>query len=214
VCRFRVALSHWHADHVAGNVVFTDCEIIARHLTLQLMETNRARLEDGTPPIRPLVMPNRIFEDSVRLQIGSIEVNLLSFDIHSRDATVAHLPEHGLLLVGDALEDPITYVAESERLRAHLVDLDRLSELECPRLLPAHGAQAVIEAGGYGPGLLAANRRYVEKLLRTPAEPDLREQSLATFAADDFAAGHIHYFAPYESVHRQNVMRVTGGITK
>lgn len=33
VASIRVVLSHWHADHVAGNEVFADCEIIANPLT-------------------------------------------------------------------------------------------------------------------------------------------------------------------------------------
>ena len=57
--------------------------------------------------------------------------------------------------------------------------------------------------------LIAATRRYVEKLLRCRTEPELAEQDLRTFVAKDLAACSIFYFAPYEAVHRQNIIAVT-----
>ena len=48
--------------------------------------------------------------------------------------------------------------------------------------------------------LIAATRRYVEKLLRCRTEPELAEQDLRTFVAKDLAACSIFYFAPYEAV--------------
>lgn len=204
----RVVLSHWHADHVAGNAVFADCEIIANTLTADLLVENKASLESGTPPVRPLVPPSTAFEAVLSLQVGSIHVDLKCFDIHSRDGTVMILPDAGLLFAGDTLEDPITYVAEPERLEAHLTDLDRLSQLCFERILPNHGALAQIEAGGYGRDLLDATRRYVSKLLRCRDEPKLQGEDLRTFLGEDLTAGRVQYFAAYEAVHAKNVARV------
>lgn len=63
VTGIRVVLSHWHRDHVAGNEVFADCEIIAHALTLKALRDNRETMEAGDPPIRPLVMPTATYED-------------------------------------------------------------------------------------------------------------------------------------------------------
>ena len=120
------------------------------------------------------------------------------------------LPGAGLLLAGDTLEDPITYVAEAERLEDHLADLDRLDRMPFARVLPNHGARDAIEGGGYGRGLLDATRRYVEALLRCRHDPDLAGQDLKAFIADDLRAGRVRYFQPYEKVHRDNVARVLG----
>ena len=165
-------------------------------------------LESGKPPIDPLVMPNRLFEGALQLTVGGVPVELRQADIHSRDGTVLILPEAGLLLAGDTLEDPITYVAEPDRLAIHLQDLRRMADWGMRRILPNHGAPETIEAGGYGTGLIEATRLYVEKLLRCRAEPELAEQDLRTFAADAFSTGAIAYFAPYEEVHRRNVEAV------
>ena len=206
----RLVLSHWHVDHVAGNAVFADCEIIANSFTADLIVENRTALETGFPPITPLVGPTSTFEQRLDLVVGNIPVELHRFDIHSRDGTVLFLPESGLLLAGDTLEDPITFVAEAERLKEHLVDLARLELMPFSRILPNHGAPEVIASGGYGRGLLAATRHYVEALLRCRHDPALAAHDLRTFLADDLQIGRVHYFGAYEEVHRNNVARVLG----
>ena len=201
----RVVLSHWHTDHVAGNAVFADCEIIANRLTAAALETNREGLETGRPPIKPLVMPNRTFDDIMVLQVGGVTVELRQVDIHSHDGTAMLLPDRGLLFAGDALEDTVTYVTEPARLAHHLADLDRMAGWGMRTILPNHGRAEAIGAGGYGTGLITATRDYVAKLLRCRSEPDLARQDLARFAADILARGDVSYFAPYEAVHRRNV---------
>lgn len=211
VRRIRVVLSHWHTDHVAGNEVFADCEIIANDLTERALRDNRHNLENRNPPIKPLIMQNRIFQGELQLKVGEIDVELRHADIHSHDGTVMILPHLKLMFAGDTLEDPITYVAEPKRLRDHLRDLDRMATWNFEKILPNHGAEDVIVAGGYGPELIAATRTYVEKLLRVRNEPDLAGQDLKSFIADDLRAGAIRYFAPYEAVHAENIKAVLTG---
>ncbi|HEY9212354.1 MAG TPA: MBL fold metallo-hydrolase [Ancylobacter sp.] len=211
VTSIRVVLSHWHDDHVAGNEVFADCEIIAHKLTEQALIDHRVEIETANPPIKPLVMPNRVFEGSLDLMVGSVRVELRPADIHSHDGLILRLPNLGLLLAGDTLEEPITYVAEPTRLAIHVEELKRIAAWGYPRILPNHGAPDVIEAGGYGPELIDATIRYVKKLIRTRDEMSLADQDLSTFIAEDIAAGTLSYFAPYEEVHANNVKKVLKG---
>lgn len=204
----RVVLSHWHDDHVAGNEVFADCEIIAHKLTEQALIAHRKEIESANPPIKPLVMPNHVFEGSLDLMVGSVRVELRPADIHSHDGLILRLPDLGLLLAGDTLEEPITYVAEPDRLPIHVEELKRIAAWGYPRILPNHGAPDVIAAGGYGPELIDATIRYVKKLIRTRDEMSLADQDLSTFIAEDLRSGALRYFAPYEQVHANNVKKV------
>ncbi|MEW6632126.1 MAG: MBL fold metallo-hydrolase [Pseudomonadota bacterium] len=208
VTSIRVVLSHWHDDHIAGNEVFEDCEIIANRLTASALERGRADIEGGNPPIRPLVLPNKTFENSLSLTVGAIPVELRQVEIHSHDGTVLLMPDRGLLLAGDTLEDAITYVSEPERLNEHLIDLERMAGWQFERILPNHGSLETIEAGGYDGSLIAATQAYVRKLLACRQDPGLAGQDLKTFGADMFATTAVEYFAPYEAVHRQNVEAV------
>lgn len=201
----QVVLSHWHTDHVAGNQVFMDCPIIANPLTALAMVDNEAALAAKDPPIAPLIMPNRLFDERLELTIGTRRVELLQFDIHSADGTVLFLPEDGLLLAGDTLEDTITYISEPEGIARHFSELQRMARLPVRRILPNHGCPKRIGSGGYDRSLIAANRLYLERLLARIEEPELDLQSLQEFVAGETAEGWISYFEPYERVHRDNI---------
>lgn len=206
----RVVLSHWHTDHVAGNAVFADCEIIAHAWTLDALLAHQEDLESGRrpPAIKPLVLPTTTYTGTHTLAVGGTRIELRHVDIHSRDGTMLVLPGQRLLLAGDALEDTVTYVSEPEGLANHQRDLDRMAGWQVDRILPCHGDPGIIAGGGYGTGLITATQRYLDRLLRCRTEPVLREQTLRQFVADDLAGGCITYFEPYEAVHKANVARV------
>ena len=104
----------------------------------------------------------------------------------------------------------MTYVAEPKGLDTHLAELDRLWSWPISRILPNHGDPLVIAAGGYEKPLIRATQQYVRMLKRCIGEPELREQELATLIAGPLQAKWVNYFAPYESVHRNNVRKVVG----
>ena len=214
VRNIRVVLSHWHLDHVAGNSVFADCEMIAHRWTFDAMTLHKAAIEAGThhglPPISPLVLPMTLYDDEMDLTVGRIPVSLRHVDIHSRDGTMLVLPGQELLLAGDALEDTVTYVSEPEGLDNHLRDLARMAWWQVESILPNHGAPERIAAGGYDKGLITATQIYLEKLLACRSSGILRDQSLAQFASEEIERGWIGYFAPYETVHKENVRKVVG----
>jgi len=209
VKRFDVVLSHWHADHIAGNEVFADCPIIALEKTAQAMAADREQLESDDPPIMPLIMPNRTFERRLDLPVGSRRIELHHFDIHSHDGCVLWLPEEGILFAGDTLEDTVTHISEPELIDIHVAELDRMATWPIKRILPNHGDPDRIAAGGYEKTLIAANCDYLERLLDPEEASRARTQSLLDFVERDIASGAILYFAPYEAVHRENVAAVS-----
>ncbi len=214
VRRITVVLSHWHLDHVAGTAAFPGAEVIANRRTLDHLRRHQAAIEDGShhglPVICPLVLPDRPFSGQMRLRVGTRHVTLIEANIHSDDATVLWLPDEGLLLAGDTVEDCATYVGEPQDFATHLADLDRLRALGARRVLPCHGDPDVIAGGGYGPELLEATQRYIRWLQRLEREPALRNTPLAEVIAPDLALGVLRWFAPYEGVHRQNIKRCMG----
>ncbi len=207
--RFTVVLSHWHRDHIAGNEAFADCEIIAHALTAKMLIERRHVLETSFPPINPVVGPTRTYETNLSIGVGDIRVELRHTDIHSCDGTLLLLAGVDLLFAGDTLEDPITYVAEPDRLAVHLANLRRMAAWPVQRILPNHGHPDVIASGGYGLSLIEATISYVEKLLQCRSEPELAQAPLSNWIEDDLAKGHIHAHPPYERVHHDNIERLT-----
>lgn len=212
VSDLTVILSHWHLDHIAGAGAFSGSEVIATERTAKHLELNREAIEAGTrlgpPAIDPVVAPTRTFRDRLALTVGERGAELIHFDIHSDDAAVLWLPGERILLAGDTLEDTVTYVDEPDALETHLAELDRLAALGPERILPAHGDPGAIEAGGYGPGFIAATQAYIERLLESRADQHLQRMPLQEFARDALGAGDLIYHEPYETVHRENVAKV------
>jgi len=205
----RVVLSHWHKDHVAGNAVFADREIIALALTAQKLEENRGRIEAANPPISPLVMPTRLFEEALELFVGRRRIELHHFAIHSSDGNVIWLPDEKVLLAGDSLEDTVTYIAEPGQISTHIAELRRMREWPIEKILPSHGDKARIAEGGYAPALIDANRNYLERLSAAIAQGETVIPQLTEFTAADIASGALVYFEPYETVHHSNIAAVT-----
>ena len=214
VRRIAVVLSHWHLDHVAGTEAFADCEVIANERTAELLAGHRTEIEAGTssgpPPIDPLVLPTRTFTRRERIEVGSVEVELIQAEIHSDDATVLWLSDQQLLFAGDTMEDTVTYVTEPSRLAVHREELERLRELGPQRVLPNHGDPELIAAGGYPIGLIDATQQYIDALSRLADEPELEATPLRELVAGPLAEGWITWFEPYEAVHRENVELVLG----
>jgi glyoxylase-like metal-dependent hydrolase (beta-lactamase superfamily II) len=209
---FTVVLSHWHLDHVAGTEVFRECEVISSERTAELLQRHTAAIErgelEGPPPIDPLIPPTCTYSGRLELEVGTMKVELIHLNIHSDDATVLWLPQRGILLCGDTMEDTVTYVGEPECFTDHLADLDRLWDLAPARILPNHGDPETIAGGGYAPELIRATQQYIEALQRCREDPQLRGTSLRKLIAEPLEAGWINYFAPYEAVHEQNLETV------
>jgi glyoxylase-like metal-dependent hydrolase (beta-lactamase superfamily II) len=208
VKRIRVVLSHWHKDHIAGNAIFADCEIIALKLTADRMVENRAKIETANPPIHPVVMPTTTFEDRLELTVGNRKVELHHFAIHSADGNVVWLPEVKLLLAGDTLEDTVTYVSEASRIPIHKSELARMRGWPIAKILPAHGDPGRIASGGYDVGLIDANLAYLEAMTAAAISNQKIDPSLKAFVGEEIARGSVIYFEPYEAVHASNIAAV------
>lgn len=206
VNKITVVLSHWHLDHVAGTEAFVDCPIIANPRTLEHLSARKTAIEAGSnhglPAINPLILPNQIFDGQMALDLAGERIELLTFNIHSDDATVIWLPQRGILLAGDTVEDCVTYVGEPESFAKHLDELVRMAALAPTYVLPNHGAPDIIAAGGYSMALIIATAEYTAALMENRAATDLKSA-----IAPHLAAGTLRYFPPYEAVHAQNLRR-------
>ena len=118
VRQVTVVLSHHHLDHVAGTAAFGTVPVIA-NIRTAVMARDRAGIEAGRgpPAIAPLILPTETFDGQRTLSVGRRRVDLVTANIHSDDQTLLWLPDAGLLLAGDALEDTVTYVADAPAFR-------------------------------------------------------------------------------------------------
>lgn len=207
----RIFYSHWHRDHIAGTAqvlaAYPNSPIFANVRTAAHLIEHKTDLESGRrwPPIEPVILPTDTFDGTLKLTLGNRAIELHAFNIHSDDASVLFLPKEKVLLAGDTLEDPITYVDEPQDLALHLADLGRLKTLGAQKILPCHGAEHVIAAGGYDATLIDALETYTAWLIGLATHPENAHQPIESILADHLTQGHIKWFEPYAKVHAANV---------
>ena len=57
-------------------------------------------------------------------------------------------------------------------------------------------------------GLIRATQQYLRALQRCRDDEELRETPLRELIAGPLEAGWVHYYEPYEAVHRENLSSV------
>ena len=87
-----------------------------------------------------LVVPTTLFETSLALGLAPWTVELHHCPGHTRDSVVAWIPEAGVLLCGDAVEDPWPLSEEGLALDPWIASLERwLCEPALSTVIPSHG---------------------------------------------------------------------------
>lgn len=105
-----------------------------------------------------LIAPTTLVEDSLLLDLGPWTVELHHAPGHTRDSVVAWIPDAGVLLGGDAVEEPWPLAGDGLALGPWIATLRRWeSEPGLRSVIPAHGAIG-------GPELLRRNAEYLEAL--------------------------------------------------
>jgi cyclase len=210
--QFIVVLSHWHLDHIAGNEVYKDCNIISNALTRELLLKNKMDIEmgcsSGPPEIKPLILPNITFDKKASLYLDDLQLELLNIDIHSKDGTIIHIPSDKILIAGDTLEDSVTYIDEVENLVEHVKNLQQLKQLAFTTILPNHGDPNVIKDGGYDKTLIDATINYITRMVSRAHDKDFLKSSMKSYLREEFEKGWVHYYEPYEEVHSENLKKV------
>lgn len=213
VRKFTVVLSHWHLDHVGGNAIYGASNIIACRKSRASLALHQGAIEAGAlwgpPAIKPLRLPDIIFDESMSIYLDDLEVQLHNLNIHSEDSVAVYIPAYKLLLAGDMLEDTAPFITNPEDSATHIENYKQLQGMAIDRILPNHGRSAVIKAGGYPKTLIDSAIYYLSTLRAQLAEDtDCAIPGLREFMAPYLAAGAVHYWAPYEDVHQGNIERV------
>jgi glyoxylase-like metal-dependent hydrolase (beta-lactamase superfamily II) len=210
--KFTVVHSHWHLDHVAGDAVYDDSDVVATTLTRDALAKQKADIESGKlwgpPPIMPVRIPNVTFDDTKQLKVGDIDLELRRINIHAVDSAVIYIPKDKILLAGDTLEDSLTYMIEVENLAEHVKNLKDMRKWDVAKIFPNHGDPDIIMKGGYDQTFIDATEDYVTKMLGKSHDPDYLKGTMEDYIGDAAAKGWVHIFEPYREVHTQNLKLV------
>lgn len=209
-----VVQSHWHLDHIAGNEIYKDRDIVSLKKTREIMKAKQTALEAGEvwgpPAINPMIAPNMIFENRMDMYVGDLKIELHQFNIHSPDANLIYIPKDKILLAGDALEDTVTYMVDEHvpELTTHLKELQRLKAMDIEIIYPNHGNPEVIRSTGYKKTFIDATVNYITRMIQRSKDANFLTSSLESFISDAVEKGWVSLFEPYRVVHATNLKLV------
>lgn len=163
-----VIYSHADWDHVWGTAGLAyDRAVILGHASCRerfsadvpdtLREKQRA--EPGAWDAVVLVPPNLVFEDEAVVDLEPMTLQLRHLPGHTHDSIVGFIPEHGLLLMGDAAETPFPVVPPGSPVAKWVAELERWErDPRVHTVVTAHGPVGGVE-------ILSRNIRYLKALL-------------------------------------------------
>jgi len=169
-----VVLSHYHAVRVLGASAYQADLVIASRDTWQLIAERGAadmqseierfpRLFRAVESVPGLTWPTLVFERSLTLWLGALEVQILQLGRgHTKGDTVVWLPQERILFSGDLVEYDATPYAGDCYFEDWPSTLDAIAALKPAKLVPGRGralqTPADVAAG------LAGTRRFVAEL--------------------------------------------------
>lgn len=208
--------SHWDCDHIAGNFLYKNGDIIATNKTRWKLQSHAQEIISGKiwgagdpeyPGVDELVLPNRTFDGRMTVWLEDLQIELIETFVHQLGHLVAYLPKDKILLAADAVEDtvPFNTAAMTAEMPIQLMTYKSLLAMDVARIYPCHGRPEVIEGGGYTQDFTAAMLDYNIQLLMRKDEPDYLTAPLESFIQPWLDRGVLAMHEPYHWLHGNNV---------
>ncbi|WKX01746.1 MBL fold metallo-hydrolase (plasmid) [Rhodococcus aetherivorans] len=168
----RVVNTHWHADHVGGNALLQDRGVgiaasVPDAAALARRDPGCCLAEYLDQPVAPYTVDEPLPDGRI-LRLGDTDWQVVSTPGHTPGHLALWQPDHGLLIVGDALSDyDVGWVNLAldgpDAAAAAAASLRRLTALAPRVVLPAHGPIPLDPAAA-----LADAQRRADRLVADP----------------------------------------------
>jgi cyclase len=213
-----VVNTHHHADHVYGNYLFEDADIVSGERCREVMrksgEKNLVEAKSQTPELAEvhLRLPNITFPDKMTIHLGDRVIRLMPLSGHTLDGIGVYLEGDKILFSGDAVM-PIPYFFWGDRAVLQET-LRQIKEMNLENIVEGHGEvllkgeidETLDSAIGY---LDCVLEKVKTKLgTRTSKEKLMNEISLESCGYSTIALDGL-----VKQLHRSNLQRVYQTLT-
>lgn len=135
--------THSHADHVFGNYMFPEADIMAHRLCRRAMagyaEQGLSEAQEQNPELSGVViqLPNIVFEDEITLRLGDKTIQLIHAPGHTADSIVAFVKEDRILFSGDIMM-PVPYMVWGDANQM-VESLQAIRNMSLENIVQGHG---------------------------------------------------------------------------
>ncbi len=210
--------THHHADHVYGNYIFEEADIVSSERCREVMrksgEKNLVEAKAQTPELAEvrLRLPNVTFPDKMTLHLGDRVMRLMLLPGHTLDGIGVYLEGDKILFSGDAVM-PLPYIFWGDRVVLQET-LKQIKEMNLENIVEGHGE--VLLKGEIDETLDAAiayldciqDKVKAKLATRTSKERLLNEISLESCGYSPIALDGL-----VKQLHRSNLQRVYQTLT-
>jgi glyoxylase-like metal-dependent hydrolase (beta-lactamase superfamily II) len=135
--------THYHADHVYGNYLFTEADIISSERCREILrksgEKNLNEAKQSTPELADVALrlPNLTFPDKMTFHLGDRVLRLMPLPGHTLDGVGIYIEGEKILYAGDAVMAlPHIYWGDREVL---INTLNQIKEMNVENIVQGHG---------------------------------------------------------------------------
>jgi cyclase len=213
-----VVNTHHHADHVYGNYLFEEADIISGEKCREVMrksgEKNLAEAKVQTPELAEVTLrlPNITFPEKLTMNLGDRVLRFLPLLGHSQDGIGVFVEGDKILFAGDAVM-PLPYIFWGDRETLQST-LRSIKEMNLENIVQGHGE---VLLKGEIDETLDASIAYLECILekvkaklatRTSKERLVNEITLESCGYSPIALDGL-----VKQLHRSNLLRVYQTLT-
>jgi cyclase len=210
--------THHHADHVYGNFLFEEADIIASERCREVLrksgEKNLAEAKQQTPELAEvkLRLPNLTFPDKMTLHLGDKVLRLLPLPGHTLDGIGVYIEGDKILFAGDAVM-PLPYIFWGDRVMLQDT-LRAIKEMNLENIVQGHGEvllkgelEETLDAG------IAYLDCIYEKVKAKLATRTSKERLLNEITLESCGFSPIALDGLVKQLHRSNLLRVYQTLT-
>ncbi|CAG1012783.1 Metallo-beta-lactamase type 2 [Anaerolineae bacterium] len=210
--------THHHADHIYGNYLFADADIISGEKCREVMrktgEKNLAEAKTQTPELAEvsLRLPNIVFQDKLTLHLGDRVMRLMPLPGHTQDGIGVYVEGEKILFSGDAVM-PLPYIFWGDR-ELLMATLRMIKEMNLENIVQGHGE--VLLKGEIDDTLevgLAYLDCIYEKVKTKLATRTSKERLINDISLEDCGYSPIALDGLVKQLHRSNLQRIYQTLT-
>src|SRR5229473_3550751 len=191
----RLVSTHWHFDHIGGNVFFGSAGVIiiaqenVKTRLSSVQDVPFVGLHDGHYP--PQALPSVTYSSSMTLRQGSQRLTLVNYGpAHTDGDSVIYIAPANVAVVGDIFSNhfyPIIDLASGGSIDGMIHSLDRVLAQtdEQTKIVPGHGAVASPADLREYRDMLVRGRQHIKVLI---AEGKTIDEAVAAAPTKDFDA--------------------------
>lgn len=211
--------THYHADHVYGNYLYPEADIISWRDTRSYLERhgegNLLQAQDETPELADveLRLPNVVFDKGrLLLHLGNRTLELIHAPGHTDDSIVVYSHEDRLLFAGDTMM-PVPYVVWGD-WRALSLTLSRVAEMRLDNIVQGHGE---VLLRGEIPATIKGSIDYLHGIYQRVTdhvELDGGRDELKSWDLESFGLSRLPLSGLAPQLHRANLLALYDQISR